>query len=191
MQQRLFSLAKADPLRMAALAAVRDMDLPDCWIGAGFVRAMVWDHLSGYVQQTPVDDVDVIYFDPAHTDEGMEKEYDARLKAMLPGIPWSCKNQARMHLKFGRGAPYIGTEDGLRHWLETPTAVALRMDGQNALHLLAPFGLDDLFNMRIAPTPYAREHKPEQYLARARAKPWRKLWPRLVLVGPDGKIVRD
>lgn len=184
MKEKLFSLVSNDPWRMDALRAVRDLGLPDGWIGAGFVRALVWDHLSGYEAPTKVDDIDVIYFNPANADESAEKAYDEQLTARLPGLPWSCKNQSRMHLKFGNGAPYQSTEDGLRHWLETPTAVALRLDNDNVLHVLAPFGLDDLFALRIRPTPYAIAHKPAAYAERVRTRPWRALWPKLEIVMP-------
>ena len=43
-----------------ALRAVHHLGLPDCWVGAGFVRALVWDHLHGYNEATPLDDVDLI-----------------------------------------------------------------------------------------------------------------------------------
>jgi hypothetical protein len=184
MKDRLFALVRTDPWRMNALTAARDLGLPDGWIGAGFVRALVWDHLSGRATPTRLDDVDVIYFDPANMDEATEKAHNEKLKLLLPSVPWSCKNQARMHLKFGAGNPYKDTEDGLRHWLETPTAVALRLDGEGNFHLLAPFGLTDLFAMRIAPTPYARLNRPDQYRGRVLSKPWRSQWPKLEIILP-------
>ncbi|WP_404943225.1 nucleotidyltransferase family protein, partial [Pseudomonas sp. DP16D-T1] len=36
-----------DPIRRRMLEIVRSLNLPDCWIGAGFVRNAVWDHLHG------------------------------------------------------------------------------------------------------------------------------------------------
>ncbi len=50
-QQEVQRLLLTDPLRMQALLAVRDLQLPDAWIGAGFVRDAVWDHLHGYGQR--------------------------------------------------------------------------------------------------------------------------------------------
>jgi len=34
-----------DPWRRDVLAAVRSLALPDCWVGAGFIRNAVWDYL--------------------------------------------------------------------------------------------------------------------------------------------------
>ena len=48
------------------LRAVEELRLPDCWIGAGFVRNAVWDALHG---RTPdcglLNDVDVVFLDRA------------------------------------------------------------------------------------------------------------------------------
>jgi len=61
-------LIAADSWRMEVLRSIHAMALPDCWIGAGFVRASVWDFLHGYERPTALDDVDVIYFDAVKTD---------------------------------------------------------------------------------------------------------------------------
>jgi uncharacterized protein len=42
----LRSILMNDALRWGALGLVMALGLPDCWIGAGFVRHAVWDHLS-------------------------------------------------------------------------------------------------------------------------------------------------
>ena len=80
-----------------------------------------------------------------------------------------------MHHRNGDAA-YADTEDGIRHWLETPTAVALRLDADGALHLLAPFGLGDLMAMRIRPTPAGRRRF-QAYRARIASKNWREVYP--------------
>ena len=171
---------------MAALRAVRALGLPDCWIGAGFVRALVWDRLHGYGEPTPLDDVDVIYFDASDTTRESGRRHEERLAALWPDgwppVPWSVKNQARMHARNG-DAPYGDTADALCHWLETPTAVALRMLEDGGLELLAPLGLDDLLAMRIAPTPHALEARFAAYRDRIATKPWTRQWPRLEIVG--------
>ena len=181
----ILRLVAADEWRVAALRAVRALGLPDCWIGAGFVRALVWDHLHGYREPTPLDDVDVIYFDASDTTRESERRHEERLAALWPEgrppVPWSVKNQARMHARNG-DAPYGDTADALRHWLETPTAVALRMGGNGRLELLAPLGLDDLLAMRIAPTPHALAARLPAYRERIAAKPWTRQWPRLEIV---------
>ncbi len=167
----------ADPWRLACLAAVAALDLPDGWIGAGFLRNLAWDRLHGFTAPTPLADVDVIYFEPA---SGLEREaeIEAALASRLERVPWSVRNQARMHVRNG-DAPYRNTEDALRHWLETPTAVAARMTGGGELEILAPFGLADLFALTVRPTPHARSRRDrlKDYRLRMAEKAWPAIWP--------------
>lgn len=157
------------------LRAARALGLPDWAIGAGFVRNAVWDRLQGHASATPLNDVDVLFFDPARTDPAYEDALEERLAQTMPGCPWSLRNQARMHRRNG-DRPYKNTEDALSFWLETPTAVAVRLEDDGRLHVLAPFGLADLMAMVARPTPAGRT-KIDQYRARMAAKNWPATWP--------------
>ena len=176
--QELLDLIAGDSWRMDCLKAVADLGLPDGWIGAGFLRAPLWDKLDGYATPTPLADIDVIYFDAGDLDPATELGLEDRLRSVMPSEPWSLRNQARMHLRNG-DAPYRSTADALRHWLETPTAVAVRLGKDGKLELLAPLGLDDLFAMTVRPTPHARAHRLEAYRKRLASKGWKKRWPKL------------
>ncbi|WP_409244855.1 nucleotidyltransferase family protein [Enterobacter asburiae] len=57
-------ISSVDPSRMQVLYAVRDLQLRDCWTGAGFVRDAVWDHLHVDWHHSLSGDVDVAWFDP-------------------------------------------------------------------------------------------------------------------------------
>ena len=164
---------------MDVLGTVRSLRLPDWAIGAGFVRALVWDRMSGQ-SRTRLEDVDVLYFDPKDLSKDREKELRQKLLNERPKVPWSVKNQARMHTR-NRTAAYRGTEDAMRFWLETPTAVAVRLDADDRFTVLAPYGLDDLFRMIIRPTPKARERM-EQFERRLSQKPWLRIWPDLKVI---------
>jgi hypothetical protein len=176
----VLGLAAGAPWRRAALEAVAALGLPDGWIGAGFLRAPVWDALHGHAKETPLDDIDVVYFDPACLDPAADARAEARLRALAPGLPWSVRNQARMHERHG-DRPYRSTADALCHWLETPTAVALRLDRDGRPELLAPLGLDDLVGLVVRPTPHARARRMAAFRARVAGKGWFEKWPRLRL----------
>lgn len=178
--RRLVDLIRADAAMVAALRAVRALGLPGGAIGAGFVRALVWDHLSGFAARSPVEDVDVLYHDPADLDPAREREHEARLARALPGLPWSVRNQARMHLRNG-DSPYRDLDQALRHWLETPTCVALSLGPDDTVAIIAPFGLDDLFALVIRPTPRGRERR-AAFDERVAAKGWLRRWPKAHLV---------
>lgn len=171
-------LIESLPDRMAALTAVRKLRLPDWWIGAGFVRAAVWDHLHGFTASTPLPDIDVIWFDPARAEEAVDRQLETRLGELLPGLPWSVKNQARMYRQNG-DPPYLSSADAIQHWPETAGAVAVAIDGGGTLHLLAPLGVADLLAMIVRPTPHFRQHRMAAYDARMRGKNWPAIWPRL------------
>jgi len=173
----------ADCRRRAILEAVRRQRLPDWAVGAGFIRSAVWDALHGYAEPTPIADVDVLFFDAEVVSREYEVAIEAALRGAMPDVPWSVKNQARMHRRNG-DAPYIDTADALRFWLETPTAVAIRIDDDGVATLLAPFGVEDLLAMVYRPTPRGRERL-SQYHQRMREKDWPVRWPRVRILESD------
>jgi len=64
-----------DEWMMETLRIVERLALPDWYVGAGFVRNKIWDVLHDYAKRTPLDDIDVIYFDPS--DISIEKVWYA------------------------------------------------------------------------------------------------------------------
>lgn len=159
---------------------IRSLGLADCWIGAGFVRNAVWDHLHGMPRSLGAGDVDVIWFDPRRADPTMDATLEARLQALDPGARWSVRNQARMHLRNG-DPPYASATDALRFWPETATAIAVRQTEQGQLEWAAPLGLDDLFALIVRPTPRFSDVKRGIFIDRMRNKQWLRHWPRLTL----------
>lgn len=120
-----------DVAMMNILRQVQSLGLPDWCICAGFVRSKVWDKLHGFAPSR-LPDVDVVYFDRNHKEESEEKKIERWLRQLDPSIPWSVKNQARMHIKNGQ-APYTSTADGLANFPEVCTAIGVRMMSWNSL----------------------------------------------------------
>ena len=121
----LQAILASDPARCGVLAMVHSLGLPDCWVGAGFIRNAVWDYLHDRPPSRHPGDVDVIWFCPERARPAEDKEVEAALRALDPSVDWSVKNQARMHLRNG-DAPYASAVDAIGHWPETATAVAAR-----------------------------------------------------------------
>jgi hypothetical protein len=174
----LSAILSADPVRRHVFGLVYSLGLPDCWIGAGFVRNAVWDHLHGRSASRLAGDVDIIWFHPTRAASSDDQKIEAALRTSEPLINWSVKNQARMHFRNG-DAPYVSTVDAMHGWPETATAVAARQTDGGAYEIAAPFGLDDLFTLTLRPTPRFRGEKHGVYLDRVRKKGWLKMWPRL------------
>lgn len=170
-----------NPRMMRCLAVLAAHGPVDAWIGAGFVRNAVWDHLSGQdTEATPLADLDVVFHDPAIATAEQDAAFEAALRTAAPDLPWSVRNQARMHERNGH-RPYRDVADALAHWAETAAAIAARL-GPQGVEILAPFGVGDVLEMIIRPTPAFRT-KPEIPLARLAAKGWRARWPRLRVIG--------
>jgi hypothetical protein len=164
---RIRHLIQADPLRWHILGVVRSLRLPDCWIGAGFVRNAVWDHLHQRRPSPLNGDVDVIWHDPLRADPAEDRKHEIALQAVEPSILWSVKNQARMHIR-NDDAPYISATEAMRYWPETATAVGVKRNNGDGCEIAAPFGLDDLLNLILRPTPRFAAEKHHIYAERCR-----------------------
>ncbi|MFD1413065.1 nucleotidyltransferase family protein [Oceanobacillus jeddahense] len=176
-EDRLIAILQQDSYILSVLQTVEKLQLNDCWIAAGLIRSKVWDTL--YDCHTKINDIDVIYFDQTDLSEDTEKKLKAKLERWMPKQPWSVKNQARMHLK-NNNLPYTSSFDGVSHFPETPTAVAAQMD-HHEIKIMAPYGLEDLFQGIVKPTPYyvngTELHS--VYRERMRSKDWEANWKNL------------
>jgi hypothetical protein len=169
---------RADRIRREALELVADLDLPDCWIAAGFVRDAVWDHLHGHSIAEPWGDVDVVWFCEESWGADHDRQIEDRLIAQMPELEWSVKNQARMHDR-NADSPYQSVADAMTYWPETATAVAARIDCAGSIEVNAPLGLEDLITLQLRPGPRFREEKLPIFFQRVSSKDWIKRYPKL------------
>lgn len=180
---RLFelqTLIATDAARMRILRSVRALALPDCWVAAGFVRNCVWDHVHGRVASALPDDIDVIWFDRNDATAARDAALETLLRDGDATLPWSVKNQARMHGR-NHDQPYRSSTDAMRYWPETATAVGVRLTHAGAIEVAAPCGLDDLFNLVVQPTARFIGAKHGIYLDRVKTKNWQNRWPGLTI----------
>lgn len=177
-QKKIIELVSEDAQRVQALDAVFHLGLPQCYISAGFVRNVVWDHLHHKVCQTPMNDVDVIYFDPEEEPAEKCTEYEARLITVMPELNWQVRNQARMHERNG-DKPYESVLDAMAYWPEKETAVAIRKCGEDQYECVSAFGFESLFNMQLTHNP---RRALDIFQGRVYSKNWLTLWPNLVVV---------
>ena len=178
-EAHICQLIMRDPWRMEMLRFARAMNLPDWCIGAGFVRALVWDTLVGNKTPYRLPDLDLVYFDPANIDPDHDFQLRDQLNTQSSSDLWDVKNQARMHSR-NDDPPYRDTAEALSNWLETPPTIAIRLEANDTPSLIAPLGIDDLLALRVRPTAAALR-KPDQYRARMEAKNWAAIWPGLIV----------
>lgn len=176
-EQDVIDLIRKDQWMMNTLHAVQTLDLPDWWICAGFVRSKIWDTLHHFEERTAMPDIDMIYFDLKNKQETEEKRLESLLCSSMPNIPWSVKNEARMHLR-NNVNPYLDAEDAIAKFPETVTALGIRLDNNEQLQLTAPHGVKDVLQMTVHPTPlFAKsETLMEIYHTRMRTKNWSRHW---------------
>lgn len=174
----LLDLVHGEPAMLNALKALRQADIPDAWIGGGFIRNAVWDRLHGFAIDITRSDVDVGFFDAAPAPADQESGFEARLRALCPGLDWTVRNQARMHAYNGH-EPYRDMLDAATHWVARCNAVALRLGADDTIEMLAPFGLEDVFAMRVHPTPIylTTPVRTARFYEMMQAKRWNIRWP--------------
>lgn len=174
-------LLKQDEFRLRCLKAAFSLHLPDWYLGAGFLRNAIWDHLHQHSQATPLNDIDLVYFDAKDLSETTEQWYAATLSALVPDVHWEVKNQARMHLRH-QHAPYQSCSDGIQYWVEVPTCVGVRLNADAQLQFYATFGLQENWSLDIKINPF--NPRPALFQQRIQEKGWLQRWPKLRVVGP-------
>jgi hypothetical protein len=183
--ERLVALARATPWFMQALAHVRALRLPAWCVGAGAVRNLVWDALHGHATPSALSDVDVAWFDASDPAPARDAALQARLRLAAPETPWEVTNQAGVHLwferHFGHAVPPLQSlEEAVASWPEFATAVGVRLDDDDGLHVIAPHGLDDLFAMVVRRNPVRVSIA--TYRERIASKRYSQRWPHVTVI---------
>ncbi len=182
---RLEAILRASPRVMRVLEAARDLALPDPLLFSGAVYQSAWNALTGRAPDYGIKDYDLGYFDP---DVSWDAE-DAVIRRVAAALPppldvlTEVRNQARVHLwfeaRFGEPyAPLKSTAQALERFVCPAFAVGARLEADGRISIAAPFGLDDLFAMRLRPNP----NRPISAQAFARVSDSaRARWPELTI----------
>ena len=184
-RQELTHIIRSNPWFMRVLKTVRYCNPPDWLVGAGVIRNVVWDHLHGFQEPTPLADVDVIFFDADDLSPERDRTVQKELAAHLPDISWEATNQAAVHVWF-EGVfgfpvpPFRSSEEAVSTWPETATSVAVRLLANDELYVVAPCGLADLFGMVLRRNP--RRVTRELFYQRLQAKRITEKWPRVQVI---------
>lgn len=163
LEERFVEIVRGVPTTMHVLKTVRELNLPDWMIFSGAVYQPVWNHLTGRAPDYGIKDYDVAYHDDSDTSYEAEdvviKRVAAAFEPPLRDLV-EVRNQARVHLwfekKFGADEPYPPLEDSaaaLKRFVATAFCVGVRLQADDSLQVWAPFGLEDLFALRLRPNP--------------------------------------
>jgi hypothetical protein len=180
LEERLREIVRATPGLMTVLKIARDLDLPDWLVFSGAVYQPVWNTLTGRPGDHGLKDYDLGYFDASDLSYEAEDGIIRRVAAALPeGLSTlvEVRNQARVHLWFEQrfGSPYpplTSTAEALDRFEAPAFAVGVRLEADDSLTIVAPFGLEDVFAMRLRPNPHRSASGLAATIAKARTR-----WP--------------
>jgi hypothetical protein len=184
LHERLTAILRATPPLMQVLSVARCLDLFDWLVFSGAVYQPVLNHLTGRPLDYGIKDYDLGYFDTSDLSYDAEDAVIRRVKAAFDEPLRSMvevRNQARVHLwfeaKFGEAyEPLSCTAEALERFASATFAVGVRLVPDDRLHIEAPFGLADLFELRLRPNP----RRKTVGFARASADV-RRRWPEVVI----------
>jgi hypothetical protein len=161
LRYRLSEIVRRTPPLLRVLTVARRLCLPDWLVFSGAVYQPVLNHLTGRPLDYGIKDYDLAYFDPSDLSYEAEDAVISRVKAAFDeplGAMVEVRNQARVHLWFEAkfGEPYTPlscTAEALERFASQTFAVGVRLETDDRLHIEAPFGLADLFALRLTPNP--------------------------------------
>jgi hypothetical protein len=161
LRERLTEIVCATPPLMQVLSVARHLRLPDWLVFSGAVYQPVLNQLTGRPLDYGIKDYDLAYFDASDLSYDAEDAVIRRVKAAFDEPLRSTvevRNQARVHLwfetKFSEPyAPLSCTTEALERFASATFAVGVRLESDDRLHIEAPFGLADLFALRLRPNP--------------------------------------
>ncbi|QIO10262.1 nucleotidyltransferase family protein [Acinetobacter lanii] len=182
-RQQLEALILKNRMIMSILKALHSVE-PNAYIAAGIIRNTVWAHLHDVEYDLNGTEVDVIFYDP---DEANVRAHQVSLEMtrLYPNMQWDITNQATVHHWYIKDngesiAPLKSIEHALSLWPETATAVAVRLNVGDQLDIVAPFGLTDLFELKLRWNPALVSYA--GFIKRRDEKLFLQRWPKLQMM---------
>jgi hypothetical protein len=186
LEARLEAILRGSPSMMQVLETTRDLALPDWLIFSGAVYQRVLNQLTGRDPDYGIKDYDLGYFDAADISYEAEDVVIRRAAAAF-APPFDAlvevRNQARVHVwfegKFGEPyAPLSSSREALERFVSATFAVGVRLEADGRMAIVAPFGLEDLFALRMRPNPIRKTGGFARTAAGLKAR-----WPELIVLG--------
>lgn len=184
LESRLVQMVESSAALMELLDMVRRLELASWCIGAGAVRSLVWDRLHGFAEPSHYDDVDVVYYDSAAVPE-RDAELLKRLRGLKPSVQWEVTNQASVHHWFLHQRseivePVGSLDEGIATWPEYATCVGVALRPEGSIKVIAPHGLEDLFQLRVRHNPLRASVA--VFNERVTSKRFAERWPLLSII---------
>lgn len=181
----LIAAALANPMNGKILERLPFLGVEQVHLVAGCIWQPYLNRRSGRPPMDLINDYDIFYYDADLSFEAEDRviRRAAELFRDIDGVV-EIRNQARIHLwypaRFGCPCPPMSSvADAIARFPVLGTCLGLSAAGDGGLHLIAPYGLDDLEAGILRPNPRcvdptAFKRKAASYQAR---------WPWLRIVG--------
>jgi hypothetical protein len=184
-EAELEAILRAAPSLMTVMETARVLDLPDWLIFSGAIYQRVLNHLTGRDPDYGIKDYDIGYFDPDTSYDAEDVVIRRVAAAFEPPLREMVvvRNQARVHLwfegKFGEPYEPLGSSaEALIRFTSATFAVGARLEADGRMTIVAPFGLEDIFALRLRPNPVCRTNGFPRTAQAAKAR-----WPELTIEG--------
>lgn len=182
-EKELVEIINNSPYLMNLLKIIQGLNLEKWSIGAGVIRDIVWSELHEMKPIIPRD-IDIVFFDEKASPE-KDNKIQSHLEKKYPDIPWEVVNQAFVHLwheeRFGFPIkPISSLEAAISTWPDTATCIGIYLDTKGKIKIIAPYGLDDLFNILLRHNP--KKVSREVFLNRIESKNLRQKFPKVKVI---------
>ena len=178
----LVAVIRSEAWLMEALGKAKALDVRDDWIVAGAIYNTVWNRLTDRPPLQGIKDIDLFYFDPSDLSYDAEDRIIRKGDTIFAGspVPVEIRNQARVHLWFGKHfgfeiAPIGNCRDSIRRFASVAYCVGVRLDDAGELDVFAPYGLMDLFSFRIRPNRFCDNRQTHDKKAARAMSHWPEL----------------
>jgi len=168
-----------DSIMLEVLRIIDELQLEDAWLCAGTLRNFLWNYLSGKENFDFSTDVDVVFYDKKVSYEST-LEIQEQLYKKYPQFHWEIKNQVYMHSHNPNTRSYKSSCDAIAKFPEICTAIGAKLnDEHTGIELFCPYGIDDIVQFKVRPTPYFKADAKRKiaYNKRIVQKNWKDKWP--------------
>lgn len=190
--ERLIDIIKKSLHLQKVALALYELEIEDCYIGAGAIVQTVWNVLTNRPVDYGIDDIDIVFHNPRNVEEKYEEKIVKYLDQRLGEYPFwlDVKNEARVHLwyreKFGYDIkPYKSVESAINTWPTTASSLGVRKIAERCWEIYAPFGLKDIFQMKVR----ANNRQITEEIYNVKVKKWIHKWPELNVVQWNNKLI--
>lgn len=174
-------------LRELEIYSKENPNFKNYYLAAGCINQTVFNYYHRMDLNSNIKDYDIAYFDEDTSYEAEDKIIkDLTKKLEKLNLSFDIKNQKRVPIwykeKYGvNHEQYSNTEAAIARWGASITCLGVRLEN-NRLIVACPYGLNDLFSMKIRPITVEYD----KYKFLEKYKRWKKCWPLLELIDDTG-----